>query len=176
MTAIDSRVERTDTRGRRAEVVDELVARWPATRPFVVIGSGCTIAGGLVAAVTRPTGFVLGSWTAAFLVLVGGVAQIALGAGQAWLADRPPAARRVRTEVVSWNIGVAATIAGTLAATPSITSAAGIALVVALSLFITTTKASNRVHRSARVIYRVVAGIVLVSIPIGLGLAWSRHA
>jgi hypothetical protein len=152
-----------------------MIVRWRAARPFLVIGSLCTIAGGLVAAVTRPTGFALGSWTAAFLVLVGGVAQIALGAGQGWLADHPPSARRVRAEVLWWNVGVAATVVGTLAATPIITTMAGCALVVALGLFIATTKARSSVSRSARVIYRAIATLVLVSVPIGLALAWARH-
>src|SRR3546814_20131767 len=48
-------------------------------------------------------GFEHGSWLAAYLVLVGGVAQIALGGGQAWLADRVPRARTTRTEAWSWN-------------------------------------------------------------------------
>lgn len=165
----------SEGRDERAAMVDEMIARWPSVRPFLLIGSLCTIAGGLVAAVTRPTGFVLGSWTAAFLVLVGGVAQIALGAGQGWLAYQPPPIRRVRVEVAFWNLGVGATIVGTLTGTPIVTTAAGCALVVALGLFIATTKAPNSTRRSGRVVFRAVAGIVLVSIPIGLGLAWSRH-
>ncbi|MGZ4716615.1 MAG: hypothetical protein ACXWCB_07925 [Acidimicrobiales bacterium] len=175
MTAIDPHPRQSDDHDQRAVLIDEMVVRLRGARPFLLIGSLCTIAGGLVAAVTRPTGFVLGSWTAAFLVLVGGVAQIALGAGQAWLAEQPPPARRVRVEVVCWNTGVAATLVGTLAATPIITTVAGLALVPALALFIATTKAPSSVRRSGRVIYRALAGIVLVSIPIGLGLAWSRH-
>ncbi|MFN8038855.1 MAG: hypothetical protein U0Q07_06550 [Acidimicrobiales bacterium] len=175
MTVIDPRLRPSGDHDQRAVLVDELIARWPAARPFLFIGSLCTVVGGLVAAVTRPTGFVLGSWTAAFLVLVGGVAQIALGVGQAWLAEQPPAVRPVRIEVMCWNIGVAATITGTLAAMPTLTTVAGFALVPALALFIATTKAPRSVRRSARVIYRALAGIVLVSIPIGLALAWARH-
>jgi hypothetical protein len=107
--------------------------------------------------------------------LVDGVAQIALGAGQAWLADQPPLARRVRAEVLFWNSGVAATIVGAVTATPIITTAAGFALFVALGLFIATTRASGSVQRSSRVAYRALAGLVFVSTPIGLVLAWSRH-
>ena len=154
---------------------DELIARWPAGRPFVVIGFVCITAGGIVAAVTRPTGFELGPWTAAYLVLVGGVAQIALGAGQAWLADGPPPARRVRAEVVFWNVGVVATIAGTLGAMPFLTSLSGVALVVALGRLRGTTRSSGPARRWSRACYRVLVSIVLVSIPIGLVLAWIRH-
>lgn len=175
LTVIDPPATRPDGRDERADPVYEVIARWPSLRPLLIIGSLCIIAGGLVAAVTRPTGFVLGSWTAAFLVLVGGVAQIALGAGQAWLADRPPPARRVRAEVACWNLGVIGTIVGTLTGTPIVTTVAGFALVPALTLFIATTTPPTSVRRSGRVTYRALAGIVLVSIPIGLGLAWSRH-
>lgn len=109
----------------RADLVDEMIARWSASRPFIFLGSLCTVAGGLVAAMTRPTGFVLGSWTAAFLVLVGGVAQIALGAGQGWLAHQAPLIGRVRAEAAFWNLGVGATIVGTLTGMPIVTTVAG---------------------------------------------------
>jgi len=175
MTGIDRRRRSSDAPDGRADVAAELVARWPAMGPFLLAGSGCVVAGGLVAAVTGPTGFVHGSWTAAFLVLVGGVAQIALGAGQGWLAGRRPLATRVRAELVSWNAAVAGTIVGTLAGAPIITTAAGFTLVPALGLFITTTRGPNEARRTAQGVYRALAGIVLVSIPIGLGLAWSRH-
>jgi hypothetical protein len=112
---------------------DDLITRWPAARRFLIIGSVSTIAGGVVAAVARPTGFELGPWLAAYLVLVGGVAQIALGVGQAWLAEERTA---VRAEVASWNSGVGATIVGTLVSTPIVTTFGGVASVVALSLFL----------------------------------------
>jgi hypothetical protein len=154
---------------------DDLIARWPAVRPFVVIGVACTVAGGLVAAVTRPTGFERGPWLAAYLVLVGGVAQIALGAGQAWLADRPPRPREVRAEVTSWNLGVVATILGTLASAPAVTTVGGIASSVALVLFLRGVHTTGSTPRWARFVYRGVAAVVLVSIPVGLALAWIRH-
>jgi len=47
-------------------------------------------------------------------VLVGGVAQIGLGVGQAWLTQDPPARREVRAEVVTWNLSIVATVVGTL--------------------------------------------------------------
>ena len=46
-----------------------------------------------------------GSWLAAFLVLVAGVAQIALAVGQAMLAPRPPSSRTLVTELIAWNEG-----------------------------------------------------------------------
>lgn len=154
---------------------DDLIARWPAARPFVVIGSACIIAGGIVAAVTRPTGFDLGSWLAAYLVLVGGVAQIALGAGQAWLAAEPPRATTVKTELATWNLGVAATIVGSLTATPVVTTLGGIVSAVALVVFLVGVRTPGPAPRWARIVYCSVVTFVLCSIPVGLALAWIRH-
>jgi hypothetical protein len=134
------------------------------------------VAGGLVAAVARPLDLELGSWLAAFLVLVGGVAQIALGAGQAWLCDERPPRRQRDREAVGWNVGVAATVAGSLAAVPVLTSVGGVTMAVALVLFLHGTRASDSGPRWALVSYRAVLVVVLVSTPVGLALAWARHA
>jgi hypothetical protein len=56
-----------------------------------------------------------------------------------------------------------------------VTSLSGVALVVALGVFLATTKASGPARRGMRTCYRVLVSIVLVSIPIGLVLAWIRH-
>ena len=101
-----------------SSVANPLISHWRAARPFVGIGAVLITAGGLVAAITHPTDFELGSWLAAYLVLVGGVAQIALGLGQSWLAEQTPRPATVRAEVASWNVAVAATIVGSLASAP----------------------------------------------------------
>jgi hypothetical protein len=154
---------------------DELVSRWSAARPFLVIGSVCIVAGGGVAAITRPTEFELGSWLAAYLVLVGGVAQIAFGVGQAWLAEDSPRPGEVRAEVATWNVGVVATIVGTLTPAPIVTTLGGVATVVALALFLLGVRRPGAAPRWAQILYRGVAAIVLISTPVGLTLAWIRH-
>jgi hypothetical protein len=161
--------------GVRSVAAERLVARWPAMRPFVVIGSVNVMVGGLVAAVTRPLDLELGPWLAAFLVLVGGVAQIALGAGQAWLAGDLPPRRYLAGEVVTWNAGLAATITGSLLAVPVVTSAGGIATAAALVLFLRGTTVASSGPRWVALGYRTVLVIVLVSTPVGLVLAWVRH-
>jgi hypothetical protein len=158
-----------------ALVGHQVLTRWPAARVFVVIGSVSIVAGGLVAAVTRPAGLELGSWLAAYLVLVAGVAQIALGVGQASLAQAPPPARTVRAEAWWWNVGAAATLAGSLTAMPVITTAGGAASIVALSLFFRGVHARGTGARRLLSLYRGVVAIVMVSTPIGLALAWIRH-
>jgi hypothetical protein len=154
---------------------DQMIARWPAARSFLVIGSVYIIAGGIVAAVTRPTGFELGSWLAAYLVLVGGVAQIAFGVGQAWLADGPPRPGEVRAELTAWNAGVGATVIGTLVPVPIVTTLGGVATVVAIVLFSSGVRLPGLAPRWARSLYLGVAAIVLMSTPVGLALAWIRH-
>ena len=152
-----------------------VMTRWPAARPFVIVGSAATIAGGVVAAVTRPTGFELGSWLAAYLVLVGGVAQITLGTAQAWMADAPPGAGAVRVELISWNVAMVATILGSILAVPALTTVGGAASIVALGLFLRGVRHAAPTVRRSVLAYRMVVVVVLVSTPIGVALAWVRH-
>lgn len=144
--------------------------------PFVVVGAVAVVAGGLVAAVTGPTDFGRGSWLAAFLVLVAGVAQIALGAGQAWLAPSRPADPVRRAELASWNLGVTATMIGTLVGGPLLTTAGGLVMVVALGIFLCAVRrpGSAPAPRWAKVGYQLGVAILLVSTPVGLVLAWTR--
>lgn len=154
---------------------DDVVARWPAVRPFLLIGTACITAGGLVAAVSRPTSFGNGPWLAAYLVLVTGVAQMALGVGQAWLDVAIPTPALVRRQLVAWNLGAAGVVAGTLTAVPVVTSIGGLISVVALVLFLMGVRRTGTVPGWARIGYRSVVTIVLLSIPIGLTMAWVRH-
>lgn len=64
---------------------------WAPCLPLVAIRAAHTsLAGGLVAAATALAPSQLASWTTAYLVLVGGVAQAALGS-RAGTAHRPAA-------------------------------------------------------------------------------------
>lgn len=142
---------------------------------FVIIGVICIVGGGVVAAISRPTEFGTGPWVAAYLVLVGGVAQIALGAGRALLDSEPPRIASTIIEVVAWNIGVAATIGGTLLASPVLTTIGGLATAAALVGFLTNLHRSPDIARWVTDAYRVFVAFVLLSVPIGLVLAWMRH-
>jgi hypothetical protein len=157
----------------RSSLEEFAIAGYQSAVPSVVVGAACVVAGGLVAAVTRPAGWEHGSWIAAFLVLVAGVAQISLGVGQAWFAG-PLRRSSVAAEAVAWNVGAAATIVGTLAAQPVVTTAGGLALAAALVLYLAGVREA-RGNRWALSLYRSVAAIVLISVPIGTGLAWIRH-
>jgi hypothetical protein len=146
-------------------------------RSFVILGIASVVAGGLVAAVARPTKFADGSWLAAYLVLVGGVSQIALGTGQGVLARRAPSTRLVAAEVAAWNLGLLAVTLGTLAPAVILTALGGLATAVALAWFLSGVRQSGTVLPTGVLhLYRGLAAFVLVSTPVGLLLAWSRHA
>jgi hypothetical protein len=140
-----------------------------------ILGTASIIVGGLVAAVTSPLQLAHGSWAAAYLVLVNGVAQIALGASQAALAAKPSRAAVVG-ELVAWNAGSVAVIGGTLMRLPLIVDAGGLLLVIALAMMIATVRGKAAGPGWALWTYRLLLVIVLVSIPIGLVLAHLRAA
>jgi hypothetical protein len=160
--------------GERASL-ETLLVRWPVVWPFLVVGAASIVVGGIVAAVTRPSGFALGSWLAAYLVLVAGVAQIALGVGQAWLAGEAPRRADITIELVAWNSAVVATMVGTLVAAPLVTTIGGVALVVALLRFLVGVRTAGGSSNPSLVLYRFVLWMVMVSTPVGLVLAWIRH-
>lgn len=82
--------------------------------PFKLLGGAAIIGAGLFAAATaqHPTQPMV--WMVAYLVLVVGVVQCALGAGQALLSATAPSAATVWGQWVLLNVGHAGVIAGTL--------------------------------------------------------------
>lgn len=145
------------------------------TVPFAVAGTGCVVAGGLVAAATAATPSAHASWAAAYLVLVAGVAQVGLGLGQAALASRAPSGRRVALEAGAWNVGNAAVLAGVLLGVGPLVDLGGALLVIALALLVHAVRDGRRRDTRAGqwTLYgfRLLVLILLVSIPIGLVLA-----
>lgn len=146
----------------------------PSLVPFLAVGSIAVVAGGIAAAVTGPTGWEHGSWVAAFLVLVTGVGQIGLGAGQAALTRGAVTLRRIATEVALLNGGCLLVIAGTLASTPTVVTIGGVALAGALGLLACTPHHHRQQHAWIGHAYTGLLLVLLVSIPIGLTLAWLR--
>lgn len=145
------------------------------TVPFTAAGVGCVVAGGLVAAATAPAPSTHGSWAAAYLVLVAGVAQVALGWGQAALAPRLPARGRVAAQVGAWNLGNAAVLVGTLTGVLPLVDVGGVVLVIGLALLADAVRGGVRHDaRSPRwwlYGFRLLVVVLLVSIPTGLVLA-----
>lgn len=152
--------------------------RWSLAIPFVLIGVACVIAGGFVAAGTALAPTEHGAWSSAYLVLVGGVAQVGLGLGQAWLAPRLPTRASAVAELALWNAGDAAVLAGTLTGLAPVVDVGGVALVAALALFIRgvggATSSSPTRLRWTLYGFRALVLILLVSVPVGLVLADVR--
>ena len=148
-------------------------SRWRPSVPLLVCGAVSIVAGGLAAAVTGPTEWDHGSWVAAFLVLVGGVAQIGIAAGQSELTPSPPTPRFVALECALWNVAGLIVIAGTLLASPLTVTIGSVVLVAALVL---AAVAARGVGRSWLLVpYRALLVLLLVSTPIGIALSWTRH-
>jgi hypothetical protein len=141
--------------------------------PFVVIGSACVIAGGLLAAVVAHAPTEHATWAAAYLVLIAGVAQCALGIGRARLASGVPSRRALTAELMAWNAGNAAVIAGTVSGFTYITDAGGLLLVAALALFFGATRGPS--HGWSLRAYQLLIAVLLISIPVGLVLARIRN-
>lgn len=158
---------------------------------MVMIGAVCIVAGGLIAAITSPLELVHGSWLAAYLVLVCGVAQFAMGivelghaAGSAGEIPRS----RGWTQVVTLNIGNAGVIVGTLMRDPLIVDAAIVLLLVAfiIALLGSTGSATQSLGALAGLrhnggatqfltwLYRVFLVLLVISLPVGAVLAHLR--
>lgn len=135
-------------------------------------GVGFIVLGGLVAAVAGPLHFDRGSWLAAYLVLVCGVAQCAISNQRRILRAAPlrPAQRWVLFG--SWNIGNALVVAGALASIPVITDAGGLLLVAGLVLAGAGTRHAQRPIAVA--LLRAFYLVLVVSIPVGLVLSHLR--
>jgi hypothetical protein len=116
-------------------VLGQPVGSTRAYLPFAVIGTGCVVAGGLIAAASALAPSEHASWAAAYLVLVAGVVQVGLGAGQAVFA--PGVARwLVVAQVLGWNAGNAAVLAGTLLGVAALGDAGGGLLAATLVLLV----------------------------------------
>ncbi len=141
---------------------------------MLTLGAVAIVAGGLVAAVTRPAGWEQGPWVAAFLVLVAGVAQIGIGAAQAHLAPVATSPRFAVAQCASWNAGGATIVAGTLLTSPAAVTGGSALLVAALAMSMYALREPT--SRTALLLaYRALLVVVLASIPIGVALSWARH-
>lgn len=149
--------------------------RWHAMGGFALVGLIAVIAGGLVAAVTGPTGFTDGSWVAAYLVLVAGVAQVGLGVGQALLAAVPPSRRRRGWQLVVYSVANTAVLLGTLTESVAVVVAGGVLLLLALALFLAAVR-RPRTHSWHLAIYRILLAILGVSVPVGIVLSALRQS
>jgi hypothetical protein len=155
----------------------------PAT-VLTTIGVCSVVLGGLVAAVTGPLDLGHGSWLAAYLVLVGGVTQCAMGQAR---SRRPEIiqSRGSWAQIGCWNVGNALVIGGTLTGQPLAVDFGSALLVIALAIaFHAARPGTGTATRSAAGgmsalighAYRALLLVLAVSIPVGMALAHLRHS
>ncbi len=131
------------------------------------------VAGGLLAAVSRPFGWERGPWAAAYLVLVAGVSQIALGV-HPLAAPRPaPIDITVVRQIVAWNVGSVLVLLGTVVMGAVVVTIGGVLLLVALAGFAAAGRGDRR-PRPARLAYSALLVALAVSVPIGIAMSWER--
>ena len=170
--ASDARGDDLEASMTRRGWLAALDARWDAVRAFALMGTICVISGGLVAAATAPSRSEGGAWAAAYLVLVAGVAQIALGAGQALLAAQTPDVAVTRIQVATWTLGSIAVIGGTLSRTLLVADLGSVLLLVTLAMSLL---AVRHAHVGRGIWwYRALIVLLGVSMPTGLVLARVR--
>lgn len=159
---------------------------------MVVIGGILVVLGGLIAAVTGPLELEHGSWLAAYLVLVCGVAQFAMGTVQSGQASsgEETSPRLGWAQLVSLNVGNAAVIVGTLTREPLVVDGGVVFLVIALGIALYAVRPWRRsaeetvaglattsgTGRFLLWTYRVFLVLLVVSLPIGSILAHLRAA
>jgi hypothetical protein len=146
----------------------KLLASWRQVRWFGYFGAACIVTGGLVAAASAPAHSEVGAWAAAYLVLVGGVAQIVLGVAQAVFSPGRHSAVAIHLQVVLFNAGSAAVVAGTAAGVPLVGDAGALVLLAALAL---SARAVRGVAGRAAGLYRVIVVVLALSVPVGSVLA-----
>lgn len=153
-----------------------------AALALVVVGAFFVVVGGLVAAVTGPLDFADGSWLAAYLVLVCGVAQYAMGRIRLWQGSEGSGTQSPAWwQFGSWNLGNAAVIVGTLVVGTLMVVAGSAMLIFALAIALRATwlaalPPSGPVGTLSLWTYRALLVILIVSIPVGILLSFLRNA
>ena len=152
---------------------------------FFLAGLAFMLAGGVVA-VLAAAGVLgpYGHWLALHLVLLGGVSQLILGAGQffstAFLATDPPARRMVRAQSATWSAGTILVAVGVPTGASTLTDIGGAAVIVGLGLFATALwrleqRSLQRARWAVRWYYAGAASLGLgavLGILIARGIAW----
>jgi hypothetical protein len=140
---------------------------------MVGIGVTCVVGGGLASAATAFAPTEHTAWAVAYLVLVGGVAQVGLGVAQILFSRPGGSGAAVVAEAALWNAGNAAVLAGVLAATAVLVDLGGALLVLALALAVYGVRGARGMGgwRVALFTFRALVIVLVLSIPAGLLLA-----
>ncbi|MEB3034123.1 hypothetical protein [[Mycobacterium] nativiensis] len=141
--------------------------RRAAFKPFAVAGAGAIVAGGvLAAAIAAPAPTRHGVWAAAYLVLVLGVGQLVIGAGQALLPAEPPTPGTAAVTAAAFNVSGAAIVLGVVTDHIVVFDAGSALLLAALARLLYGARRSAQ-RGWALWAYRLFITALIVSIPIG---------
>jgi hypothetical protein len=139
----------------------------------VGIAGSLIVAGGLVAAVNSASPFAHGSWLAAYLVLVGGVAQLALSAAPL-LFPAPASSRTLaRAQLWLWNAGTAIVAVGVFTEANAVVAGGSLLVLAALGCFARSAGPAREPGRGRVLAYRLIIAVLGVSVVIGIALAGS---
>lgn len=129
------------------------------------------VAGGLIAAINSATPFAHGSWLAAYLVLVGGVAQLLLGVGCLGLPVARLSVGLRRAELGLWNVGNVVVIGGVLADAVGVVAVGSAIVLAALGGFAVGGGRLLHFERGRVILYRVMIVGLAASVVVGAVLA-----
>jgi hypothetical protein len=153
----------------------------------VIVGlAGAFTVGAVAVALARSQQpFDHGWWLVAYLVLVGGLSQFILGAGQlalgAAFATVPAGQRLLAGELVLWNLGAVLVPVGVFAGAPGVVALGSAVLLAALALFAAATGIPRLRPAGARrpllcaywAIMIFLAGSVIVGAGLAEALPWQ---
>lgn len=139
--------------------------------PFLAVGILAIVIGGLFSAATARSATYHSAWSVAYIVLVVGVAQVALGVGQWWLAAHRIPVGILVGELLVFNLGNLGVVLGTVLAASIWVDVGSALLVVALATFGWKVWSPRR---SGWVLLAYWALIVLLSASVIIGLIFAH--
>lgn len=157
-------------------VLLELWRQRAAFKPFAVAGMVAVLAGGaLAAAIAAPAPTRHGVWAVAYLVLVLGAGQLAIGAGQALLPAVPPSPREAALNATAFNLSGAAIVVGVVTDHVAVFHAGSALLCAVLAWLLYRARRSTR-RGWALFAYRFFLAALVVSIPIGMAITTAGRS
>ncbi len=140
--------------------------------PFWAAAVLAVVGGGLISGVLAHAPSRQAMWLVAYLVLVVGMAQVALAVGQAWLAVSPAPRALLAGEWILFNAANALVIAGTLLGHAAWVSVGALWLAAALLLFLRGVRGA--VGAWPVYAFRGLVGLLGCSALVGVGLTLWR--
>lgn len=144
-----------------------------AATPFLVVASGAIVGGGIVAAAVAHAPSQPLVWMVAYLVLVVGAAQAALGIAQAWLSVALPSPRTRTTQLLLFNAGNVGVSVGTLCVSWPVVLAGTVLFDAALAMFLYSARSLRGGWPTH--VYRLLLILLFAGATVGLVLSALRH-